>query len=361
MNHKERFINALLLKEVDKLPHGEQMIHDMLVALIVDKHLPGDDGNALSKWMFDPITEENFKRHLNARKFLGFDWVQVFPREPVTDIGTDKEGHRLVRDVWGGEQIETPHSSTIIKNPINSPEQMKSYKFPEIDSFDYSNIETWLKKSDLCVAVQIDTGYFKVSQLTGFEEYCVYLYANKSELHCMMEKFTDFQIRLADRLIDLGIDVIWLSDDHAFNSGPFIDPQLLLEFDFKYMKRIVDHIHGRGVPVVLHSCGNLNKTIEMIIDTGVNGLHAVQPSAGNDLYAYKKLYGKKLCFLGNLDINELLPHGSPYEVSMKVKEMVENMFYDRTGFILSTCNLLNEDTPVENAIAMHLSAEKFGR
>ncbi len=359
MNHKERFTRSLLLKEVDKLPHGEQMIHDVLVARIVNDPLPGDDGNALSKWMFDSISSSNFQRHLKAREFLGFDWVQVFPQEAVTDIGTDIDGHRKVRDIWGGELIETSHSSTIVKNPINSPEQMKSYEFPDIGDFDFGNVETWLKNSDLCVAPQIDTGYFKVSQLTGFEDYCVYLYSNKSELHCLMEKFTDFQIRLADHLIDIGVDVIWLSDDHAFNSGPFIDPELLREFDFNYMKKIVEHVHGRGVPVVLHSCGNLNKTMEMLIDTGINGLHAIQPSAGNDIYAYKKRYGRELCFLGNLDINELLPHGSPFDVSMKVREMADNMFYDRTGFILSTCNLLNEDTPLENAMAMHLTAEKY--
>jgi len=75
MSHKERFYNALMLKEVDRLPHGEQMIHDSLVAKIVKLDLPGDEGNALAKWMSEPMTDENFMRHKKARGFLGFDWV----------------------------------------------------------------------------------------------------------------------------------------------------------------------------------------------------------------------------------------------------------------------------------------------
>lgn len=361
MNHKERFKNALLLKEVDKLPHGEQMIHDALVAKILKQDLPGDEGNALAKWMTEPLSKDNFIRHKKVRDFLGFDYVQVFPMEPVTEIGFSENGNKIVKDIWGAVQEITSQSSHIIKKSINSPEEALKYEFPKVENFGFGNVTKWVEDGEYFVAAQIDTGFFKINQLVGFEEYMEYIYFNKSEMHSLMEKFTDFQIRLADHLIDLGVDCIWLSDDHAFNSGPFISPEMMYEFDFKYMKKIVEHIHGRGLPVTLHSCGNVNHTIEKIIDTGVNGLHALQPSADNDIYAYKKKYGKNICLMGNMDINYLLPKGSPYEIDLKVKEMVENMFYDRTGFILETCNLLNIDTPVENAIAMHLAAEKYGK
>jgi len=39
--------------------------------------------------------------------------------------------------------------------------------------------------------------------------------------------------------------------------------------------------------------------------------------------------------------------------------MVEKLFYDQTGFVLSTCNLLDLDVPVENVITMHLAAQKY--
>lgn len=279
----------------------------------------------------------------------------------MTELSINPEGVREVQDIWGGVQQVGAQTSTIVKNPINSVAELKAYEFPKINEFDFGNVERWIKDSDLCVAPQIDTGYFKIHQLTGYEDYCMYLYFNKSELHALLEKFTNFQIRMIDHLIDMGVDVIWLSDDHAFNDGPFADPQLLKEFDFDYMKQIVAHVHSRQIPVVLHCCGNMNYTIEMLIETGINGLHALQPSANNDIYKFKQQYGKNICLLGNMDINDLLPNGSPFSIDEKVQEMVENLFFDRTGFILATCNLLNNDTPVENAIAMHLGAEKHGR
>jgi uroporphyrinogen decarboxylase len=361
MNHKERFRNALLLKPVDKLPHGEQMIHDALVAKILQWELPDDHGNALARWMSEPLSDENFERHKRVRAFLGMDYVQVFPREPANVIGHTAEGHQKVRDIWGTVQIVTDQTSEIIEKPIQSAEAIKHYEFPRLDAFQYDNISRWVQDGEYFVAAQIDTGYFKANQLVGFEDYMLYLLEHKPALHELMEKFTQFQIEMADHLIKLGVDCIWLSDDHAYNSGPFISPALFREFDLRYMRQIVAHVRAQDVPVVLHSCGNLNYTLRDIVETGINGLHAIQPSAHNDIYAYKRTYGHTLCFLGNMDINELLPNGSPWEIDQKVQEMVAHMFADRTGFILTTCNLLGSDVPVENAITMHLSAEKYGR
>lgn len=360
MNHIERFREALLLNEVDRLPHGEVMIHDMLVAKILHEDLPGDDGNALAKWMCDPLTPKNFQRHLKAREFLGFDYIHVFPREPISEL-SEKDGIRRIRDIWGLEQFISRETSEIAKKPIDSPEEVKKYSFPKVTDFDFNNVQIWIDNNNFFVAAQIDTGFFKASQLVGFEQYMEYLFFNKSELHELMEKFTDFQIQMVDKLIDMGVHGIWLSDDHCYNSGPFISPNQMYEFDLKYMKQIVDHIHKRGALALLHCCGNVNYTIEMMIETGVNGIHGFQPTSGNDIYEMKRKYGKQICLLGNLDVNYLLPLGSPFEIDQTVKEMVDKLFFDRTGFILAATNLISSDAPIENAITMHLAAEKYGR
>jgi uroporphyrinogen decarboxylase len=111
-----------------------------------------------------------------------------------------------------------------------------------------------------------------------------------------------------------------------------------------------------------HSCGNIGETLPMIIDTGVSSLHAIQPSAGNDIRAFKREYGKDLCLIGNFDMDYLMPRGSVLEIDTKVKEMIAALWEkDRTGRILSTCNMLNNDQLIENALALHSCAEKYGR
>lgn len=359
MHHKERFLNALKLKPMNELSHGDVMIHDAHVAQLVHKDLPGDCGNALEKWMCEIMTDENYLRHKRAREFLGFDWIHVFPREPLNETDRKQDGHVVFSDVWGMESIFTEDSTHVIKKPIESENDITKYEFPDVDDFDFCNVKRWIDDGCFAVAPQLDIGFFKISQLTGFEEYMYYITSNQSEMYELMEKSVEFEIKMADRLINLGADVIWLSDDNCYNDGPFISPKSLYEFDFKYTKRIVEYIHSRGVPVIMHCCGNLNYTVEHMIGTGVDAIQGFQPTAHNDIYEMKQKYGSDICLIGNIDINELMPHGSPCDIADKVKEMIERLFYDQKGWVLSTTNLISLDTPIENAITMHLLAESY--
>ena len=359
INHKKRFLDAINMNKCESLSHGDQMIHDKLVAEITHVSIDGDDGNALAKWMTEEMTDANFERHLRARKFLGMDWCQVFPMETIQDESVTEAGHITFKDIWGTVQVVSAESNEIIEKPIESVEGLKTYRFPDPSSFGYENIKRWVKDGTFAVCAQLDNGFFKVNQLTGFEEYMYYVVTNNKEMHELMERFLEFEIAMADHLIDLGVDVIWLGNDFCYNKGPFMSPEMLQEFDFDYMKRLVSHVNGRGLPVVLHCCGNIKATIRQMIDTGINAIHSLQPSAGNDIYAYKEEYGHDVCLIGNVDINELMPNGSPCDIDGQVKTMTEKLFYDRKGWVLSTTNLLSVDTPVENAITMHLAAEKY--
>jgi uroporphyrinogen decarboxylase len=182
---------------------------------------------------------------------------------------------------------------------------------------------------------------------------------NAAEIRLIMERLVDLQIRIAGEAVRRGAHCIWLANDFAFNQGPFINPKLLWDLDFQYEKRIVDAVHKMGVPCVLHACGCQTETLDMIVETGIDALHAMQPSAHNDIRQIKKRYGKRISLIGNLDISRLLPFGSPWEVDQDVKSLVHDIGSDG-GYVLTTCNGIMEDVPVENAIAMHLACEKYG-
>ena len=362
MTRRERFERSLRLQPVDRLPHGEQMIHDDLCAAFTRKRFSEDSHNALSKWMKELLPENNFQRHKEVRELLDFDWVHLFPIEPMVETLSDDGTTKVQRDIWGQTIKVNNACFEITGKAISSIEELKTYQFPRVDSFLFSDITRWAKESDYWVTTQIDWGYFKVAQLVGFEEFIMYLYDEPSAVRGLMEKFEDFAKRMVDRLIQAGANSIWFSDDHAFNSGPFISPEQLQEFDFDYLRRMVDYVHSKGLLANFHSCGNIELTLKQLINTGINSIHAIQPSAGNDIYKYKKEYGKDICFIGNFDMDHLMPKGSVQEIDQKVKEMVSVMWEkDRTGYILATCNMLNNDQPVENALILHMAAEKYGR
>jgi uroporphyrinogen decarboxylase len=360
MTHKERMLSVLYEKKIpDKVPHGDVTVDPRIAQQVFKTQIPEERGNFLVYWMTEPFSNRFFERHRQLREFLGFDFAHVFPREPLTKMGETKEGYPIITDVWGGQVVAAPHSTEELTSAVPDISKAADYKFPEVDDFSFDNLERLVKETDLFTVCQLDTGFFKIYLLVGFTNYMMCIYSNPTELKLLMEKLADLQIRIAREAVRRGADCIWLANDFAFNQGTFINPKLLWEFDFQYEKRIVDAVHKMGVPCVLHACGCQTATLDMIVEMGVDALHAMQPSANNDIRQIKKRYGKKLSLIGNLDISRLLPFGTPWEVDQDVKSLIRDVGSDG-GYVLTTCNGIMEDVPVENAITMHLACEKYG-
>ena len=360
MTHKERMLAVLYEKKIpDKVPHGDVTVDPMIARKVFKEDIPEEEGNFLVYWMTESFTDRFFERHRRLREFLGFDFAHVFPREPLKKTGISPEGYPIIEDIWGSKIIAAPQSTVEIASPVPDITKAAEYKFPDVDDFSYDNLERWVNESDLFTVCQLDTGFFKIYLLTGFTNYMFYSIDHKAELKILMEKLTDLQIRIAREAVKRGADCIWLANDFAFNQGPFIAPELLWELDFQYEKKIVDEVHKLDVPCVLHACGNQTQTIDLIVETGIDALHAMQPSAHNDIVDIKRRYGKKISLIGNVDISRLLPFGSPWEVDQDVKRLIRDVGRDG-GFVMTTCNGIMEDVPVENAITMHLACEKYG-
>ena len=360
MTKKERMLTVLLEKELpDKLPHGDVTVDPKIAQGVFGNTIPEEKGNFLVYWMTEPFSDRFFDRHLKLREFLGFDFAHVFPREPLKQVGENEHGHPIIQDVWGGKVVAAPQSTEELEAPIPDIAKASEYKFPEVKDFAFDNLERWTKESDLFTVCQMDTGFFKIYLLVGFTNYMYYVYDHQKELKLLMERLASLQIQIAAEAVKRGADCIWLANDYAFNQGTFIKPDLLWELDFQYEKKIVDAVHDLGVPCVLHTCGNQSEMLDSIVELGVDALHAIQPTAQNDIRAIKKRYGKKLTLIGNIDIAQLLPFGSPWEVDQTVKSLIRDIGSEG-GYVLTTCNGIMEDVPVENAITMHLACEKYG-
>ena len=73
----------------------------------------------------------------------------------------------------------------------------------------------------------------------------------------------------------------------------------------------------------------------------------------------KKDFGDKVVFHGAIDEQEVLPFGSVSDVKKEVKHKIE-VLGKSGGYILAACHEIQNDTPVENIIAMYDAAMEYG-
>jgi len=97
-------------------------------------------------------------------------------------------------------------------------------------------------------------------------------------------------------------DGIWMYEDLGYKGNLFCSPKTLEELIFPYYKEVVEFFHGYDLPVVLHTCGYTEPALDLIAQTGFDGLHPMEAKAGNDIFRIADRYADIFALVGGLDV-----------------------------------------------------------
>ena len=338
MNHKERVLSAIQHRQPDRVPKGDLAIEGQLL-----KALVGDE-------KFDSLSP--FERELEARVVLGADLIDVH-EYPMEQIGEADDCKLIFRGILGEEYIITDHSSQLVKPALKDISEVAAYVSPDPATCKTDKLDWFVANSDLFVFAQIMGPVSALDWMLGMEDYLVYAMTDTAGVRILSDKVIEYELSRAKTFIDHGAEAILIADDIAYNTGAFFPPHIMDELAWPIYKQIIREIKAhKDVPVFLHTDGDIRDILPMIVDCGFDGLQSLQPSAGVDIEEVKREYGDRICLMGNMDLDKLMTFGSPAEVAEQAKWLCDNIG-PGGGFILSTCNILTDSIPVENAMAMY--------
>jgi uroporphyrinogen decarboxylase len=201
----------------------------------------------------------------------------------------------------------------------------------------------------------IQTLYEAVVGLTDFMMMC---YEQRDLVEEMLETSTVYCERLVRAAVAEGIDVMYAADDFAWKNGLMIPPQLFKEIWLSRMARIIAPAIEAGIPVLFHSDGKIDETIDWLLDIGVDGINPMDPY-GIDYRDYKKRFGQRIALSGNVDVEWPLVHGTPEEVDRDVKDHMDAL---KPGgrYIAGSSHSVTNFVPHENFIAMMNAIHRYG-
>ena len=124
------------------------------------------------------------------------------------------------------------------------------------------------------------------------------------------------------------------------------------------MQKIFELCHSNGLHTFMHTCGNVTEIVPDLIEIGLDVLHPIQPYAMDAEYIVRE-YGKDLAFFGGIDVQYLLPMGTPEQIDMEVRRIIR--LFDRPdgGFIAACANTIMPETPFENISALFKALKKY--
>lgn len=273
---------------------------------------------------------------------------------------------------WGIVQRKGPFGMEFVKNPLEDAqaEELASYDWPRAEELiDLTGMKEQAQRlheeNRYAVALRAPmNGIFEMScWLRGTENFMVDMLSDEDFAQELTDRVTNVQMEWYGYVLDeIGsyVDIVETGDDYGSQTSLLLSPECLERFILSKRKKLNKMIKEKApqAKIFLHSCGAIKKAVPAIIDSGVDLLNPIQTVAADmDPYKLKQEFGRQICFHGGVDTQKAM-RGTVRDVRDEVKKMLDAMYHDG-GYILSSCNHIQDDIPVENIIAMFEAAKEF--
>jgi uroporphyrinogen decarboxylase len=355
MTHKERLLTALDHQEPDRVPvcawYTPEAERKMLRYLGVDSDRTEtyrDAGGPL------PILMEH--------DFL-ISWMG-----PCT--GYYLRPDREYTDEWGigWKWFEHPSGGAfteMVRHPLADLRDPADFELPDFSRPDrYEGARRMIREygEEYGIMGGLACTLFELAwYLRGLERVLCDLVTDKDFAHAYFDKLLGW-IQVAGRqFVSLGVDIIWIGDDVGAQNRMLISPELFREFlKPRYARLFAEwkSINPR-VKIAFHSDGYIYPIIADLVEIGLDILNPVQPKS-MDPARVKKDFGRRLTLWGTVDIQEVLPFGTPQEVAEEVKLRLRTAG-PGGGLILAPAHNIQPEVPIENILAFYEAARRYGR
>ena len=229
---------------------------------------------------------------------------------------------------------------------------VKNYTPPDINMpGNFSDWENDLKEQSGKFMVW-PSGYFGIYErsyaIMGWNEFMLNIAGNPKVVEELMDKVTDYKVEHAKKMVEMGFKIAHHGDDFGTQFGGFFSRDTFIKYILPRLKREWEVFTDAGLPIMLHSCGNIVGFLPELIDIGLKILEPVQPCM--DLAFLKKEYGKDLIFFGGIN-TQVLPYISSEETRKLTRDTIR-ILGKGGGLIIAPSQELMNDVPIENIRAL---------
>jgi len=319
MTSRERMNRALSFQEADRVP-----ITDSPWAATV------------SRWR-----QEGLPKDVPVEKYFGYEMVSfgsdTTPMFPIRVLEETEEYIVTTTSTGGVRRNHKDYSTTpeILDYPCKSRadwEALKARLKPSKERVDWTgkgleyqqqelrqrdlDSVPWYRGLEGCRQARADgifvcygaaIGYDKIQSYVATERL---LMAIVEEPEWVIDMYqTDAELALAQYEImtegGFEFDGAFLFCDLGYRNGLLFSPKHYEQQLHPVFERVFGYFNDRGLPTILHSCGNVKELIPYFIDAGLRCLQPLEVKAGMDVVELKREYGRDLAFMGGIDVRAM--------------------------------------------------------
>jgi uroporphyrinogen decarboxylase len=174
---------------------------------------------------------------------------------------------------------------------------------------------------------------------TQMQKFCFRMADEPDKMKAEAAEKVKAKLEWSDRIRNHGgLDGFFLGTDYCLNTGPFLSPRQFSEFVTPYLAELIAGYRDQGFYTIKHSDGNIMPILDQIVQAKPHGLHSIDPQAGVDIAEVKRLYGDRLCLIGNVNCG-LMDTGTDEEVIESARYALRQGM-PGGGYMFSTSNVI---------------------
>jgi uroporphyrinogen decarboxylase len=285
----------------------------------------------------------------------GFSLLRNF--KATTDTGGTRnwpDGQRYWQDEASG--------------PIQSWADFEAYPWPKPEDLRHAALQyvNAIVPEGMKIAAFMYGGIFEHSTwLMGLQSFSYALHDQPDLVAAICQRVGELATATCAQVLAIdNVEMVLLADDLGFYSGTLVSPDLLRRHIFPHYRRVAEITHQAGGLLVFHSCGNIYKLMdELIDDIGIDAKHSFEDKIVTVEEASRR-WGNRVTVLGGVDM-DLLGRGTEEQVRARTRQILEVCGVKGTGYCLGTGNTAANYIPRQNYLAMldegrRWNQERFG-
>ena len=329
LTQKERMCRALWRKPVDRLPVQTNYTPVMEKKLMEFFHVPAKDlparlGNHLLR------VDLTYSKRVNADNKVGFDWWGA-----GWDTQTEGYWHAFAplaeTDDLAKFRWPDPNEPGLLEGATKSlaGDQGRHFTAPNFG---------------MCL-------FERAWSLRGFDALLMDLVEQPEWVAELLDRITEIQVAVARRFVRLGVDGGYFGDDYGAQRGMLFSPAIWRQLFKPRLARMFAVFREAGLPVILHSDGDIWAILPDLVDIGLTCLNPVQPEVLEHGRLFRE-FGRHLSFYGGISTQTVMPSGAPAQIKAATTACIRELAPDNTGLILGPSHRMQSDIPVQNVAVM---------
>jgi len=305
--------------------------------------------------------------HMDLMAKLGADAVGITVCAPTNNPSVDL-GNNLIKNEWGMVFKNTGQYNEFYDFPLAHAQTAKDivdYNFPDpfaLGRWDAAQLTIDKYGKTHGIIADLETTLFETAwYLTGLEKFLMDMMMEAEYINPLLDKIQFIHTEYGKKMIEMGSDVLWCGDDFGSQTSLMMDEGTFRRiFKPRIKEMFIEYKKvNPNIKLAWHTCGAIKPLIPDFIEIGLDILNPIQPLAtGMEPQHLKDEYGKDLTFFGGICVQDLLPNGTPEKVNEEVIRRA-GILGRNGGYIIAPAHNIQEDTSVENIMALFKAVEKL--